>query len=157
MAELLTEGSFVLYLKLTEAGSIWMRKVIKSILAILAIFILILRYTGPAFVEAATSTASVTLRVTIEPSSQLTLSENINSSDIKNGGNLRTSGMAATASVNTGSSPAILTVTAGSDPLNPAPAATATVPGGSRNISLVVPDSSNGTEPSTLTYTLASP
>ena len=62
-----------------------MWKDVKCKLAILAIFILIPGYTGPAFVEAATSTAHVTLSVTIEPSSQLTLNDNSNDVNVKSG------------------------------------------------------------------------
>ena len=133
-----------------------MWKDMKCKLAILAIFILILRYTCPASVEAATSTAHVTLSVTIEPSSQLTLNDNSNDPNIKSAGNRRISAAqnsaGATASVRTGATPAILTVAAiddlmiGTD-LDPSAAVTATVTDASGNLFLAAPTARNETAP----------
>ena len=69
-----------------------MWKEVKCKLAIMAISILISGYTCPAFVEAATSTAHVTIKVIIEPSSRLTLNDSSNDPNMKSG---------ATASVRT--------------------------------------------------------
>ncbi|MGO9020397.1 MAG: hypothetical protein ACLQVJ_18830 [Syntrophobacteraceae bacterium] len=118
-----------------------MWKDMKCKLAILAIFILILRYTGPAFVEAATGTARVTITFTVAPSSQLTLNDNSNDPNRKSG---------ATAKVRTGTTPAILTVVASDDWMtgtdaDPAAAATATVKDASGNLFLAAPDARNET------------
>jgi predicted secreted Zn-dependent protease len=89
-----------------------MWKDIKCKSAILAIFILILRYTGPASVEAATSTAHVTLSAAVAPSSQLTLNNTSNGPNIKSCGNRCVSATqnsaGATATIRTGTTPATL-------------------------------------------------
>jgi len=133
-----------------------MSKDMKCKLAILAIFILTLRYTCPASVEAATSTAHVTVSVTIEPSSQLTLNDNSNDPNIKSSGNRGISGAqnraGATASVRTGAAPAMLTVaaiddlTTGTD-VDPSAAATATVTDASGNLLLAAPAARNEPAP----------
>jgi len=128
----------------------------KCKLAILTIFMLILRYTGPASVEAATSTAHVTVSVTIGPSSQFTLNENSNDPNIKSAGNRRVSAAqdsaGAIANVRTGTAPAILTVAAIDDWItgtdaDPAAAATATVKDASGNLFLAAPAARNDTAP----------
>jgi hypothetical protein len=133
-----------------------MRKDAQCKLVILAIFILILRYTGPASVEAATSTAQVTLSVTIGPSSQLTLNDNSNGPNIKSGRNRRISAThnsaGATASVRTGAAPAILTVSAINDSMNgsgydPIAGITATVTDTDGNLFLAAPAARNETGP----------
>lgn len=132
------------------SASMW--KDMKCKLAILAIFILILRYTGPASLEAATSTATVTLHVTIGPSSQLTLNDNSNGPNIESGGNRRVSAArncaGATASVRTGSTPAILTIAARDDLMtgtdaDPVAAITATAMDASGNLLLTAPAARN--------------
>jgi hypothetical protein len=136
------------------SASMW--KDLKCKLAILAIFILILRYTGPASVEAATSTATVTLHVTIGPSSQLTLNDNSNGPNIESGGNRRVPAVrdsaGAIASVRTGSTPAILTVAASKDfmtgtEVDPAATVKATVTDASGNLFLPAPAARNEPAP----------
>ena len=114
-----------------------MWKDVKCKLAILAMSILIPGYTGPAFVEAATSTAHLTLGVIIEPSSRLTLNDSSNS---------------ATASVRTGAAPAILTVVAGNDSTNgsdsdPIAGSTASATDASGNLLMTAPAARNETFP----------
>ncbi|MFZ0929258.1 MAG: hypothetical protein WAN11_11695 [Syntrophobacteraceae bacterium] len=134
------------------SASTW--KDMKCKLAILAIFILILRYTGPASVEAATSTAHVTLSVTIPPTSQLTLDDTTLDPNIKLGRGRRIlaaqNSAGATATVRGSSTPAILTVAAIDDWMtgtdaDPAAAATATVKDASGNLFLAAPDARNET------------
>ena len=121
-----------------------MWKGMKCRLVILAIFILIPGYTGPAFVEAATSTAHVTLSVTIEPASQLTLNDNPNDPNTKPG---------ATAKVRNEATPAILTVAASDNLMNgsdtdPVAGATATATDPNGNLFVAAPpDAQNGTVP----------
>jgi hypothetical protein len=120
-----------------------MWKDVKCKPAILAMFILIAGYAGPVFVEAATSTARVTLRVTIEAASQLTLNDNSNGANAKSG---------ATASVRNGATPAILTVAAGGDLTNgsdtdPIAGSTATAMDPSGNLFLTAPRAGNETAP----------
>ncbi|HYA42227.1 MAG TPA: hypothetical protein VEF34_13045 [Syntrophobacteraceae bacterium] len=86
----------------------------KSKTAVLAILILFLKYSSPVFVEAATARANVTLHVTIEPVSQLTLNGNSNDDRNSRIGALN-DGVGAIANVRPGSTPAILTVTARDD------------------------------------------
>ena len=119
-----------------------MWKDMKCKLAILAIFILILRYTGPAFVEAATGTARVTITFTVEPSSQLTLNDNSKDPNRKSG---------ATAKVRTGTTPAILTVAASDDLItgadaDPSAAGLAAVTDRSGNFFLEAPAPRNETD-----------
>jgi hypothetical protein len=129
-----------------------MWKDVKCKLAILAISILIPGYAGLAFVEAATSTAHVTLSVTIEPSSQLTLDDTTSDPNIKYGRGRRIpaaqSSAGATAMVRNGATPAILTVAASDDLTNwsdtdPIASATATATDPSGNLFLAAPDSRN--------------
>lgn len=119
------------------------RSVLKNVkckLAILAMFILISGYAGPAFVEAATRTARVTLTFTVEPSSRLTLHGNFNDPNVKSG---------ATASVGTGATPAILTVAASDDSMtgsdSPIARTTATAKDKKGNLFLAAPADRNET------------
>ena len=82
-----------------------MSKDVKCRLAIALILAFLLTSVSAAYVQAATARATVTMNVTILPHSQLTLSDNPNA----------TGGVGATASVQSGSSPAILTVSASND------------------------------------------
>jgi hypothetical protein len=118
-----------------------MNKDMKCKVAILAISALLLVCMGAVDVEAATSTATITMRVTIEPSSQLTLNDNSNDPNIKSG---------ATARVKAGSSPAILTVAPGNDltggaDIDPIAGVTATARDSSGNLLVAAPDTQGGT------------
>jgi hypothetical protein len=120
-----------------------MWKDMKCKLAIHAMFILIAGYTGPAFVEAATRSAYLTLTFTVEPSSQLTLNDNSNDPNMKSG---------AIARVRNGATPAILTVTAGGDLMkgsdtDPIAGSTATATDASGNLFLAAPAAGNETVP----------
>ncbi|MGO9532356.1 MAG: hypothetical protein ACLP3B_14420 [Syntrophobacteraceae bacterium] len=116
---------------------------VKCKIAIMAIFILFLGYTGPVFVEAATRTAHVTLTFTVESSSRLTLNDSSNNPNVKSG---------ATASVRSGAAPAILTVAAIDDLTNvsdsdPIAGATATAMDPSGNLFLSPPAARNEAVP----------
>ncbi len=133
-----------------------MWKDVKCKLAILAISILIPGYAGLAFVEAATSTAHVTLSVTIEPSSQLTLDDTTSDPNIKYGRGRRIpaaqSSAGATASVRTGAALAILTVAASDDLINGSDTdliagSTATATDASGGLFLAAPDARNEAVP----------
>jgi hypothetical protein len=153
MVNALTKSPFVNYSKLTvQLWSTSMWEDMKYKLACLAIFVLIVRYPGPAFVEAATSTATVTLHVTIGPSSQLTLNDSTADPSIKfRKGRLISAtkfGAGATAGVKTGSTPAILTVAASDDLMtrednDPTSGVTATVTDTSGNLFLAAPADPN--------------
>jgi hypothetical protein len=105
-------------------------KDIKSKPAIIAILILLLAFMRPACLQAATSKATATVRVTIESSSRLTLGENPKKNSAQ-----------ASASVKDGATPALLTVTAGNDPLDPVADATATASDRNGNQFPAVPSS----------------
>lgn len=110
-------------------------------LAICAILTLLPVYVFATNAQAATSTATVTLRVTIEPSSQLTLDDNSNDRKIESG---------ATARVKAGSSPAILTIAPGNDPtggadIDPVAGVTATARDPSGNLLVAAPDTQGET------------
>ncbi len=112
-------------------------------LAILAISVFLPACMSAACVEAATSTAAVTVSVTIAPSSQLTLNDNSNDTNTRSGGNRRVpaakNSVGATASVKTGSTPAILTVAAGNDYTDPIAGDTASASDTSGNLFLAAP------------------
>ena len=121
----------------------------KCKLPAMALMILVLIYTSAARVEAATSSATVALSVTIAPYSQLTLNDNSDDPNIKSSSMRRIAD--ATANARTGSAPVILTVGASNDSIgqtdiDPAMGATGTASDMNGNFFPAAPPARNEAE-----------